>query len=63
MNNHLLIKEFSSKLRPNIDSLMLEINKSPLDTTECIERVKNIKNDITHLNNLLKIEVVLQNPK
>ena len=60
MNNHLLIKDFTNKLRPSVETLTLEINKPQIDTKECIARVKQIRNDITHLNNLLKIEEVLQ---
>ena len=60
MNNHLLIKDFTNKLRPSVETLTLEINKPQIDTKECISRVKQIRNDITHLNNLLKIEEVLQ---
>ena len=60
MSNHILIKEFSNKLRPTVETLTLEINKPHIDTKECIARVKQIRNDITHLNNLLKIEEVLQ---
>ena len=60
MSNHILIKEFSNKLRPAVEVLSLEINKPQIDTKECIARVKQIRNDITHLNNLLKIEEVLQ---
>ena len=62
MSNHLLIKDFTNKLRPSIETLTLEINKPQIDVKECIGRIKQIRNDITHLNNLLKIEEVLQNP-
>ena len=61
MNNHLLIKDFTNKLRPSVETLTLEINKPQIDVKECIGRVKQIRSDITHLNNLLKIEEVLQN--
>ncbi len=63
MSNHLLIKEFSNKLRPIVETLSLEINKPQIDTKECFEKIKEIKNSITHLSNLLKIEMVLQNEK
>ena len=61
MNNHLLIKDFSNKLRPAVEVLSLEINKPQIDTKECLQKIKQIRSDITHLNNLLKIEEVLQN--
>ena len=63
MNNHLLIKDFSNKLRPAVEVLSLEINKSQVDVKECLQKIKEIRNDITHLSNLLKIEMVLQNEK
>ena len=61
--NHLLIQEFSSKLRPNVEMLTLEIGKQQIDTKECLEKIKQIRSDLTHLSNLLKIEMVLQNEK
>ena len=61
MNNHLLIKDFSNKLRPAVEVLSLVINKPQIDTKECLQKLKQIRSDITHLNNLLKIEEVLQN--
>ena len=63
MSNHLLIKDFSNKLRPAIETLTLEINKPNIDTKDCLDKIREIKNSITHLNNLLKIEMVLQNEK
>ena len=63
MNNHILIKDFSNKLRPAVEVLSLEINKSQVDVKECLQKIKEIRNDITHLSNLLKIEMVLQNEK
>lgn len=61
--NNLLIQEFSNKLRPNVELLTLEIGKHPVDTKECLDKIKQIRSDITHLQNLLKIEEVLQNQK
>ena len=63
MNNHLLIKEFSNSLRPLVEILILEINKPQLETKECLEKIKEIRGNITHLNNLLKIEQVLETRK
>ena len=63
MSNHLLIKEFSNKIRPAVEVLSLEINKPQIDTKECLDKIREIKNSITHLSNLLKIEMVLQNEK
>ena len=61
--NNILIKDFSNKLRPAVEVLSLEINKSQVDVKECLQKIKEIRNDITHLSNLLKIELVLQNEK
>ncbi len=63
MSNHLLIKDFANKIRPAVETLTLEINKPQIDTKECLEKIKEIKNSITHLSNLLRIEMVLQNEK
>jgi hypothetical protein len=63
MNNHLLIKDFTNKLRPSVETLTLEINKPQIDTKECIDKIKQIKTDIGHLHNLLKIEEVLEKEK
>jgi len=63
MSNHLLIKDFTNKIRPAVETLTLEINKPQIDTKECFEKIKQIKNSITHLTNLLRIEMVLQNEK
>ena len=63
MSNHLLIKDFTNKLRPVVETLTLEINKPNIDTKDCLEKIKEIKNSITHISNLLKIEMVLQNEK
>ena len=61
--NNILIKDFSNKLRPAVEVLSLEINKSQVDLKECLQKIKQIRIDITHLSNLLKIELVLQNEK
>ena len=61
--NNILIKEFSSKLRPNVEMLTLEIGTQQIDTKECLEKIKQIRSDLTHLSNLLKIEDVLQKDK
>ena len=61
--NNILIKDFLNKLRPSVETLTLEINKPQIDTKQCFEKIKEIKNSITHLSNLLRIEMVLQNEK
>ena len=63
MSNHLLIKDFMNKIRPAVEVLSLEINKPNIDTKDCLDKIREIKKSITHLNNLLKIEMVLQNEK
>ena len=59
MNNN-LIQDFISKIRQNIESLSLEINKTPIDTKETLNKIKQTKNDLTHLYNLIKIEENIQ---
>jgi phosphoglycerate-specific signal transduction histidine kinase len=59
MNNN-LIQDFISKIRQNIESLSLEINKTPIDTKETLNKIKQTKNDLTHVYNLLKIEENIQ---
>jgi phosphoglycerate-specific signal transduction histidine kinase len=59
MNNN-LIQDFISKIRQNIESLSLEINKTPIDTKETLNKTKQTKNDLTHVYNLLKIEENIQ---
>ena len=59
MNNQLL-NDFIQKIRQNIDSLYLEINKTPVDTKEALQKIRQTKNDLTHMYNLLKIEESIQ---
>ena len=59
MNNQLL-NDFIKKIRQNIDSLYLEINKTPIDTKETTQKIRQTKNDLTHMYNLLKIEESIQ---
>ena len=59
MNNN-LIQDFISKIRQNIESLSLELNKTPIDTKETLNKIKQTKNDLTHVYNLLKIEENIQ---
>ena len=48
MNNQLL-NDFIQKIRQNIDSLYLEINKTPIDTKETTQKLRQTKNDLTHM--------------
>ena len=59
MNNQLL-NDFIQKIRQNIDSLYLEINKTPIDTKETTQKIRQTKNDLIHMYNLLKIEESIQ---
>jgi len=59
MNNQLL-NDFIQKIRQNIDSLYLETNKTPVDTKEALQKIRQTKNDLTHMYNLLKIEESIQ---
>ena len=59
MNNQLLI-DFLNKIRHNIDSLGLSFSKTEIDTKEATGKIKETKNDLMHLHNLLKAEESLQ---
>ena len=60
MNNNNLIQDFINKIRQNIDSLSLEINRTPIDTKEAFQKIRQTKNDLTHIFNLIKIEENIQ---
>jgi hypothetical protein len=59
-NNYALIHDFVNKIRQTIDSLSLEVSKSPVDVKESFVKIRQTKNDLTHIYNLLKIEESLQ---
>ena len=59
MNNQLL-NDFIQKIRQNIDSLYLEINKTPIDAKETLQKIRQTKSDLTHMFNLIKIEENIQ---
>ncbi len=59
MNNQLLI-DFLNKIRNNIDVLSMAFSKTEIDTKESTVKIKETKNDLTHLHNLLKAEESLQ---
>jgi hypothetical protein len=42
------------------DSLSLEINRTPIDTKEAFQKIRQTKNDLTHIFNLIKIEENIQ---
>ena len=59
MNNQLL-NDFVTRIRVNVESLSLEVSRNTVDTKETFQTIKQMKNDLTHLYNLIKIEENIQ---
>jgi hypothetical protein len=59
MNNQLL-NDFVTRIRVNVESLSLEVSRNTVDTKETFNKIKQTKNDLTHLYNLIKIEENIQ---
>ena len=59
MNNQLL-NDFVTRIRVNVESLSLEVSRNTVDTKETFDKIKQTKNDLTHLYNLIKIEENIQ---
>ena len=59
MNNQIL-NDFVTRIRVNVESLSLEVSRNTIDTTESLNKIKQTKNDLTHLYNLIKIEENIQ---
>ena len=59
MNNQLL-NDFVTRIRVNVESLSLEVSRNTIDTKETFDKIKQTKNDLTHLYNLIKIEENIQ---
>ena len=59
MNNQLL-NDFVTRIRVNVETLSLEISRNTIDTKETFEKIKQMKTDLTHLYNLIKIEENIQ---
>ena len=59
MNNQLL-NDFVTRIRVNVESLSLEVSRNTIDTKETFNKIKQTKNDLTHLYNLIKIEENIQ---
>ena len=55
MNNN-IIHDYNQRLKMSFECLSLNLSKSPMDTAECLEKIKLIRKDITHLYNLIKIQ-------
>ena len=55
-----MIIDFNQKLRSNFDALSLELTKSSIDALSSLEIIKTLRQDISHIYNLLKIEEELQ---
>ena len=59
MNNQLL-NDFVNRIKVNVETLSLEISRNTIDTKETFEKIKQMKTDLTHLYNLIKIEENIQ---
>ena len=59
MNNQLL-NDFVTRIRVNVETLSLEISRNTIDTKETFEKIKQMKTDLTHVYNLIKIEENIQ---
>ena len=59
MNNQLL-NDFVTRIRVNVECLSLEVSRNTIDTKETFDKIKQTKNDLTHLYNLIKIEENIQ---
>ena len=62
MNNQQLI-EFLNKIRQNIESFSLTVSKGDVDTKEASLIIKETKNNLIHLQNIVKAEESLREMK
>ena len=56
MNNQLL-QEFAQRLRTQTESLNTEILQQNMDITKVFDLIKTLRRDLTHVNNLVKMDV------
>jgi hypothetical protein len=62
MNNQQLT-DFLNKTRGTIDSLAVVLSKNEIDTKEASLIIKETKNNLTHLQNILRAEESLREMK
>ena len=62
MNNQQLI-DFLNKIRQNIESFSLTVSKGEVDTKEASLIIKETKNNLTHLQNIVRAEESLREMK
>ena len=58
--NHQLIQSFINKLKQLSTDLEREVTSSTVNTKEAFGKIKEMKNNLSHLFNLLKIEESLE---
>ena len=63
MNSVILLQDFLSKSKQNIESISLELTKYPVDTKEALLKIKQLRGNLNHIHNLLKLEESLENEK
>ena len=58
--NQQLSQDFMNKIKHTVDDLSKEVIAPKIDTKEAIEKIKQIRTNLTHLHNILKIEETLE---
>ena len=61
--NQQQLTDFLNKIRQNIESLTLIVSKGEVDTKEASLIIKETKNNLTHLQNILRAEESLREMK
>ena len=58
--NQIVLQDFMTKVKHTVEDLSKEVIASKIDTKEAIEKIKNIRTNLTHLYNIIKIEETLE---
>ena len=58
--NHQLLQSFMNKIKQESIELEREVTSSTVNTKEAMTKIKDIRNNLSHLFNLLKIEESLE---
>ena len=58
--NQQLSQDFMNKIKHTVDDLSKEVIAPKIDTKEAIEKIKQIRANLTYLHNILKIEETLE---
>lgn len=60
MNSSILIGDFMNKSRQSIELLSLELSKPNIDIKESLIKIKQLRSNLVHIHNLLKLEESLE---